>query len=53
MSVHELAGLDDMEFRSHEVDDFPGVILKKGCLLIEVWTPIAARTRSRHKSHEN
>ena len=51
LSVHELAGLDDVELRSHEVDDSPGVILRKGCL--EVWTPIAARTRSKHKGHEH
>ena len=49
--LHELAGVDNVEFRSHEVDDSPGVILRKGCL--EVWTPIAARTCFRHKSHEN
>ena len=47
LSIEELADMDNIEFRSHEAEDTPGVVLKKGCL--EVWTPVAARTRSRLK----
>ena len=41
LTMDELSAMDDIVF---EIDDSPGVVLKKGCL--EVWTPIASRTRS-------
>ena len=47
LSVAELADMDEVVFRCHETDDSPGLMLRKGSL--EVWTPIAARTRSRLK----
>ena len=49
LSVAELADLDEVVFRCHETDDSPGLMLRKGSLHVEVWTPIAARTRSRLK----
>ena len=47
LSAAILDDMDDVVFRSHEVDDSPGFVLKKGSL--EVWTPVASRTRSRQK----
>ena len=45
MSVKDLGDMDEIIFQTHEVDDNPGVVLRKGSL--EVWTPVASRTRSR------
>ena len=47
LSVEELTDLDELEFESHAVTDAPGLVLHKGNS--RVWTPIAARTRSRLK----
>ena len=51
LSVCDLASMDEVHvvFRSHEVDDSPGVILVRKCCL-KVWTPTATRTRSTHKT---
>ena len=55
LSVAELNELDDVVFRSGEVDDMPGVVLTKGCM--QVWTPIATpiatRTRLRSKLYQS
>jgi hypothetical protein len=48
LTVSELQDLDSIVFEGREVDSAPGLILRKGCL--QVWTPIARRTRSRLKS---
>ena len=45
MSVDELSNLDDVEFLLCDCHDSPGALLKKDGHV--VWTPIAARTRSR------
>ena len=45
LSVEELSDLDGIEFLSHASNDAPGVVLMKDSL--RVWTPVAARTRSR------
>ena len=42
LSVAELADINEVVFRCHEMDDSPGLMLRKGNL--EVWIPIAART---------
>ena len=44
LSLADLSGMDEVVFLS-STDDTPGVLLKSGKL--EVWTPIATRTRSR------
>ena len=44
LSLADLSGMDEVVFLS-STDDTPGVVLKSGKL--EVWTPIATRTRSR------
>jgi hypothetical protein len=48
LTVPELHDLDSIVFEGREVDSTPGLLLWKGCL--QVWTPIARRTRSRLKS---
>ena len=48
LSAEELSDLDGIEFLSHASNDAPGVVLMKGSL--RVWTPVAARTRSRLKT---
>ena len=50
LSVEELTDQDELEFKSHAVTDAPGLVLHKENS--RVWTPIAARTRSRLK-HPN
>ena len=51
MSMNELSNLDEIEFQLHDCDDSPGVLLKKDGNV--VWTPIAARTRSRVHFKDN
>ena len=48
LTMAELSDMDEIVFQGNEIDGSPGVVLKKGCL--EVWTPIATRTRSRLKT---
>ena len=45
LSHADLSDMDEIVFQSHITDDTPGVVLRQGTL--EVWTPVAARTRSR------
>ena len=47
LSVEELTELDTIVYEDHEVTGAPGVILRQGSM--NVWTPIATRTRSRLK----
>ena len=51
MSINELSNQDEIEFQLHDCDDSPGVLLKKDGNVI--WTPIAARTRSRVHFKDN
>ena len=45
LSHADLSDMDEIVFQSHITDDTPGVVLRQGTL--EVWTPVATRTRSR------
>ena len=51
MSKNELSSHDEIEFQLHDCDDSPGVLLKKDGNVI--WTPIAARIRSRVYNYTN
>ena len=51
LSVPELNELDKVEFQGCDDDYAPGVILHKGFL--QVWTPIATRTRSHLNTHQS
>ena len=41
LSVQDLNEMDEVVFLSHNIDDTPGVVVKKGNL--EVWTPVATQ----------